>query len=1056
MSRFGIDAIDRVTTSNRATSIRRLFPDAGIYEEAHRAYGLHLWYEFKFDSGSRADKVLRALGDLEYFDTVEQPKEYSFDNNLNGPLPGGTNDPKFNEQWNFENVGQAGGTAGADIKLRQAWSIETGNSGVVVAVIDAGIDFSHSDLIGSNWINTDEIPGNNIDDDHNGYVDDINGYNFGDGTGTIPSHPHATHVAGTIAATTNNSLGVSGIAGGTGNNDGVRLMSCVGFGNFGVGGFEAAMVYAADNGAVISQNSWGGGSTAIEVAINYFVARAGLDNSAANYAQNRQTGPMAGGIVVFAAGNGNTDRTDLSYPATYPKVIAVASTDRKDMRSGFSNYGTWVDISAPGTNILSTFPGGFYAVFNGTSMACPHVSGVAALIISRFRGPLTPTVVTNRLLFSADDLDQKNVPVAGLLGSGRLNAFRALQVPDGVLPGPITDLTADQTYHNSVDLTWTSPSVGGLPDGNRYEIRFSTSPITSGNFSSRTLVNQRIKSLAPGLLQHLTIDGLLPSRTYYIAIKTIDLSLEVSVLSNVVTTVTKAPPKLELMQASVSANLPSEGETTQTLTIRNTGEGPLLGQAVSGYMLQPTISSGRNKSVTNARLFAVNTVTLTIDRIDIQNGSIIHSIPMPEPTPGVLQGLAYDGKFLYYGNGYSKKIYQLNPSTGVVIKAVSVPTIQSLDGLGYSGEYIYIQDNKAFRIYEFDFPTGTIVRELPPGPASSTGGLSFGGTRGTIFLSQYLSLYEVNRTTGAVIKSKLNNDLVRGVAYSESAETLFVANTNSQTITAVDPNTLAVKYTVGYGYSSALAADESPYQWLKVSQAPFILAPDQNLDIDVSFDVAGLNQGTYQGYVAILSNDVAIPVAKVPVSLTVTSASDISVNKNHIEFGDQYINQVIDSVVTIENRGPVNLTISSVVSDSPLFSASLTSSNIAPGVKANLVIHFSPVAEGNVSGVITLQTNDPDENQLQIQVSSKVFQLPLLDVSTPSIEVTLATGEATVSNFDVINPGAGPLRWKAQIESSGFSSGGFHFLHNPIIPFALFHASVPQKLPQAGQPMLWP
>ena len=337
--------------------------------------------------------------------------------------------------------------------MLKAWQIETGSPNIIVAVIDGGIHQRHPDLAGALWTNSDEIPGNRIDDDHNGYIDDIHGYGFGDKSSTIGADDHATHVAGIIGAISNNGVGVSGIAGGSGVGDGVRLMSCAAFGTFGKGGFEEAMVYAADNGAVISQNSWGGGSSAIEAAIDYFVNRAGYDNSEANFSSNIQTGPMAGGLVIFAAGNDNSEDIRYGYPASYPNVIAVASTNHNDVKSPFSNFGRWVDIAAPGSDVYSTVPSTSYRAISGTSMACPHVSGVAALVISNLqRKGLKASEVWDRLRLSAHPIDAENPTMNRKLGAGRLDAFGALLEPDFIPPAEIVDLHATDVHYSSISL----------------------------------------------------------------------------------------------------------------------------------------------------------------------------------------------------------------------------------------------------------------------------------------------------------------------------------------------------------------------------------------------------------------------------------------------------------------------------------------------------------------------------------------------------------------------------------------------------------------------------
>jgi hypothetical protein len=265
-------------------------------------------------------------------------------------------------------------------------------------------------------------------------------------------------VAGTIAANTNNATGVSGIAGGTGTGDGVRLMSCEVFGpTSGAGGFQLAPIYAADNGACISQNSWGYTSVgvydqAVLDAIDYFNANGGGS-------------VLSGGITIFCAMNNNA--TGLWYPGCYSGVLGVASTNNNDVKSYYSNYGDWVDISAPGgeTNavtqrgVLSTLLGSTYGYYQGTSMACPHVSGVAALIISLAPGVLTAQDVRDILVNTADNIYPQNPSFSGMLGSGRLNALSALQLTqmyiDPLIPGPPQVFSAAALSTAQVGLSWS-------------------------------------------------------------------------------------------------------------------------------------------------------------------------------------------------------------------------------------------------------------------------------------------------------------------------------------------------------------------------------------------------------------------------------------------------------------------------------------------------------------------------------------------------------------------------------------------------------------------------
>jgi subtilisin family serine protease len=326
---------------------------------------------------------------------------------------GSPNDPSMHQLWGLDNFGQTvnwvTGTADADIDAQEAWSVSTGSSAVTVAVIDTGVDTSHPDLAANAWVNEGEdctgCRTNGVDDDGNGYVDDWRGWDFVNGDNNpADDNGHGTHVAGTIAAVGNNGLGVVGVTWSTKVMP-LKFLSAAGSGT--VADAISAILYANANGVPILNNSWGGDdfSQALLDAIER------TDSS--------------GALFVAAAGNSFTD-TDASpnYPSGYeaPNVISVGASDALDRRAWFSNYGAAsVDLSAPGANILSTWPGGSYRFQDGTSMAAPHVAGAAALVKAAQPGS-TGAGLKALLLRSAD-------PVSLLSGTsrtgGRLNVDRA-------------------------------------------------------------------------------------------------------------------------------------------------------------------------------------------------------------------------------------------------------------------------------------------------------------------------------------------------------------------------------------------------------------------------------------------------------------------------------------------------------------------------------------------------------------------------------------------------------------------------------------------------------
>ena len=416
----GNEDMDRIAAELGATEVRRVFSDGGRFAERRRRYGLHLWYDVRFDESvpvSRAADRFATIDGVEYIEPVYVIKStdadavYVPDNVIYTPSVAVTrtempfNDPMLSQQWHYNNEGENGFTAGADINLFEAWKVETGKPNVIVSVHDQGIVLDHEDLAAHIWVNEAEMNGaEGVDDDGNGYKDDIHGWNYINNSPDIIPEGHGTHVAGTISAVNNNGIGVCGVAGGTGEEDGVRIMSLQILYQPVAGGSSQfserapeTYAYAADNGAVISQNSWTLGVTgklpySYEQAFTYFNENAGMDDTDGDGVNDVQTGPMAGGIIIFAAGNAGGPTL---LPAASDKVIAVAASGPNYEKGSYSSCGPEIDILAPGGagsqggkgNVLSTYKDSYtgevgYSHLWGTSMACPHVSGVVALGLS--------------------------------------------------------------------------------------------------------------------------------------------------------------------------------------------------------------------------------------------------------------------------------------------------------------------------------------------------------------------------------------------------------------------------------------------------------------------------------------------------------------------------------------------------------------------------------------------------------------------------------------------------------------------------------------------------
>ena len=532
------------------SSFKRLFPDAGEFEPRTRAEGLHRWYLVEYNrnvSLASAKPLLEAVPGIL---SVEPNRVYRQNVTIN--------DPYWNQMWGQNNLSYPD----YDVNCKPVWDNYTmGNPNVVVAVIDGGIQLDHPDLAAN--------------------VAASGHYNYVRRNSTIVQHSHGTHVAGTIGAVNNNGTGVTGIAGGNAaaKKGGVTLLSLQVFETRDNGqdvtapSFATAIKEAADKGAHISQNSWGnyfdfddnGRIEGYEMdyaryyhqnpersftqAVDYFNKYAGCDN----YGNQLPGSPMKGGVVIFAAGN-----EDIPYgsPGNYDGCISVGAINKNGTKANFSNYGDWVDICAPGVNIPSTYSSGQYRNLSGTSMACPHVSGVAALIASYYGGPgFTADELRARLLGGAVAI----APTTGAKPIGPLVNAEASFYMNGSSGAPesVSDVVLEATGHN-IRVSFSAT------DAYAYMVLASTKEsalqgVDYQNPASDIIYATKLTSASdvPGTPQSVVLAGLKPTTKYYVGVVAYSYDKKYSDLSPIVSLVTDEnhSPELEV------TNYPTGGFT---------------------------------------------------------------------------------------------------------------------------------------------------------------------------------------------------------------------------------------------------------------------------------------------------------------------------------------------------------------------------------------------------------------------------------------------------------------------------------------------------------------
>ena len=1027
----GVTPLDRVNQKVKAVSMTRVFPYAGKDEAKHKAAGLDLWYDVHYEASgmklAQARNLFRSAEGVSYAQRIPLYKPIGGERFLEispaavakaakaaSTMP--FNDPLLNDQWHYNNDGHIAGTkVGADANVFKAWETGvTGSKDVVVAIIDGGFQVDHPDLKDNVWINTAELNGKpGVDDDGDGYVDDIYGYNFVINSSDINAHSHGTHVAGTVGATNNNGIGVCGVAGGSDGKGGVKMMVCQVFdsraSSSAVADFGASIVYAADRGASIAQCSWGARvadeeDKSVTAAVDYFTKNGGGDK-------------MNGGLCIFAAGNNGEEGN--YYPGCLDKVVAVGSMAPDGSVAYYSNRGKWVDVTAPGGledngqqyGVLSTLPNSTYGYNEGTSMACPHVSGIAALILSKYGNKQFSNETLRTLLTtSVNDLYTQNPEYEGLMGSGYIDAYKALQGKEGSVPEAVADFTVTASHDNAL-IEWTIPETEEKSI-DHHVIYYSTEAFSATddlNKLSSATVDTKFKY--SGDKMSYEVEGLKASTKYYFAIVAYNRWGKASAVSPIKEATTNAGPKVQVDQKNLSMTVDATKASTAeaSFNVKNAGEGVLKYQLTTATTRATMSTSGRIKNPNPGQVLPFSgTVSPTLVKRNAVATSNYQAKDWPDTLTYSNQLYSYIGEtdtklpnalaqYFYvdkatYPNGFNLTDLHFQGQNG------QDPVIEIYDGSRTISTASLIQKvNYDFWAYNYPitlkeqihFAPGSSFWVVAKFPAGAKNPLGTGKTTRTD-VAQYSFYSSDNGTTWTQL-----SEVLKGTSFEA------VANQLTWAVQAISKNP----------------------DWSQVLNPEPIsgeVRPNESQKVTLKNDGQKLVNGTYKFNIHVKSNEAVDSKQQVALAMTVKGYKPELHSQQLVDFGDLLVGQTKTIDVELTNSGygvfagkygMLQASQNEVKSSSDQFNVSKGANNIAARSTGTLPVTFAPTKEGNFSSTITL--TDKNGNQHSFLVRG-VASIPAQQSVTPDVYEAgdLKVGdEDKTATITIKNTGNYPLQY---------------------------------------------
>jgi subtilisin family serine protease len=1020
----GIQKFDATANKVGARNMYRLFPYDAKHENNLRRHGLHLWYVVEIDEDvdpRSAAYQLKQLGEIEAAEVEREKIIAPYEVQEYKPSQISTldsqpyNDPYLKDQWHYNNTSQSG-FGDADINLYKAWESISGANEIIVSVHDEGVDVKHEDLKSNIWINTSEIPNNGIDDDVNGYIDDVNGFNFAKNKGAVDPQHHGTHVAGTIAAVNNNGKGVCGVAGGDGSGNGVRIMSMQILGG---GLIERSYVYAANNGAVISQNSWGYVTDgyfdqSVLDAINYFIAEAG----------NYEGSPMRGGIVIFASGNTNSDRA--WYPGRYESIMSVGAIGPEWKKAAYSNFGTWVDISAPGgdqinysgiNGVLSTIPGNKYAYMQGTSMACPHVSGIAALVLANRTKQFTPAELWSSLQTGVVTIDPYNEEFVGKLGSGAIDAALAIKSDEKIAPATVSDLIIDGIAQEFATLSWTVPADGDDERPVSFDVYYHTQPLTGNNLSSAEKATVRNLQDA-GTKINYEVSGLLGVTTYYFGVTSTDRWGNVSLLSNTVSASTNEGPSISVTPLLIDLEIDASQATSKsaTLEIQNNAVGILRWNSFMRHRSNTAAFSTSGihyPRVTGAGLKGQQNIGRTNAR----------ALKVLKPE------IASATSFNSIEKSFSDYATNIVGETNISIpnSAAGRFYVSEEDGFNLTDVAMYLKHDAAL---------GPVVVEVYKGNSPTRENLLYAQeynsyTTEEVWASITLDeqiYFEHGSTFWLAFHIPAGNLYPLGIGYESASENSTQCFMSFNVGATWQPLEEALNDKQFAWVMSAGSYNQFLGTYISLDPASGDVNGNSQTTVTLTADASVLVNGNYSANLVIASNDPAQRELRVPVNVVVSGHQPDVRYVDIADFGSVFVGENKTLDIELDNQGFGSLSQISAVVNGDGFEIESAPYSLAAREKGVLRIKFSPSSAGNKNATVTISN---DLHSYSIPVFGVGAETSKINV-TPEVQsfTDLIIGEVINAQITVENTGAYPLKYFIPgFDDKGISSNwptGYH------------------------------